>query len=137
MLLPVGRKKENTDSEDSESEESDDSETPVVRKDPDRSQEAAGSENTEERENTRDDEENEESSEEETARSEEEETVRSEEDEDAPEEVTLRRSTRIRRPPEKFRSGDYVTNFLGSATSAPINQQEKLVLLSRLLDLLK
>ena len=69
-------------------------------------------------------------SEESQAESESEEDIREE-----PAGPPLRRSGRIRRPPEKFRSGDFVTNFQGVATTSA--ESQKYMLLTKVLDLLK
>ena len=121
------------ESEESESEESDESEIfEVPRTDANRQEAAGESESLEEHE---EEEPNEEQEEEEQVEEQDDEEETS--GEDTPEPVPLRRSGRVRRPPAKFRSGDYVTNFQGNVTTGGVNQQDKLIILSRLLDLLK
>ena len=46
-----------------------------------------------------------------------------------------RRSGRTRRPPDRY--GDCVTSFIAKAQKPEVDQQEKLMLLTKLLDFLK
>jgi transposase InsO family protein len=131
MLLPIGRKKEESESESEESEESDESgddeevsEVTEVRQE--QNEEEAESEEGEQEVETREEKTQGVESSQEKSKEEKRRAKKSKENQ------PLRRSSRERRPPVKFTTGEYVTNFQGSAST----DDQRLVLLNRMLDFL-
>ena len=118
MLLPIGM----NESSDEEDESEEDLEVPRARQE-DRQLEEQGEGQEEESDNL------EESNREESEPSSDEE-LQNEEDRTIP-----RRSGRTRRPPDRY--GDCVTSFIAKAQKPEVDQQEKLMLLTKLLDFLK
>jgi len=133
MLLPIGRKE---DSSTSESEESDESYGYEERREIGVRNGATEEVDLQRRDDTVEEDEERQEDRNEQEREDAEDSAEDSEDseEEQETEVVPRRSNRIRGPPEKFRSGDYVTNFLGSVAST---QQDKMVLVKQLLDFLK
>jgi transposase InsO family protein len=112
MLLPIGKKNEPDESEESEEEELETFRTGEEKEGVDRGSDDQEQEMRTERVV-------EEESEEET-----------QEEEEEP-----RRSTRVRKPPDRY--GDWVTNFSGNVVPAQMNPQDKVMLVNKLLDFLK